>query len=56
MGQVAVGHRRDRRPDELARDRFGEATVVELVGLLGNYSAVALVLNAFEVDPPKEAR
>lgn len=35
-----------------ARDRFGETTVVDLVGLLGNYTAIALVLNAFEVEIP----
>ncbi|MEN8195833.1 MAG: carboxymuconolactone decarboxylase family protein [Pseudomonadota bacterium] len=34
---------------------FGEAGVVELVGVLGYYSLLALVMNAFEVPPAAPA-
>lgn len=49
---------RRRVPDaiyEAAAECLGEAALVELVGLLGYYSLVALTLNAFEVLPPEPA-
>ena len=36
--------------------RLGKAALVELVGLLGYYSLVALTLNAFEVTPPTKTK
>ena len=36
-----------------ARDLLGEAGVVELTGLIGYYSMVAMSLNAFQVPLPK---
>lgn len=36
-----------------AEARFGADGVLDLVGLLGYYSAIAMVLNAFEVAPPE---
>ena len=35
-----------------ALDIFGEKALIELVAILGNYFAVALVLNTFEIMPP----
>jgi 4-carboxymuconolactone decarboxylase len=35
---------------------IGKVTIVELTALIGNYSMVAMVLNAFEVDMPKDAK
>lgn len=35
---------------------FGEKTLIELIAILGNYFAVALVLNAFEIMPPDGSR
>ena len=35
---------------------FGERTVVELVALLGYYTSVAMILNAFEETPPDGSR
>jgi 4-carboxymuconolactone decarboxylase len=34
----------------------GKVTIVELTALIGNYSMVAMVLNAFQVDMPKDAK
>jgi 4-carboxymuconolactone decarboxylase len=34
----------------------GKVTIVELTALIGNYSMVAMVLNAFEVDTPNDAK
>jgi 4-carboxymuconolactone decarboxylase len=51
---VRTLHREHRIPDDLfaaARDAFGQARLVELVGLTGYYSLVALVLVAFQVAP-----
>jgi 4-carboxymuconolactone decarboxylase len=33
-----------------ALDEFGEAGLVDLIGSLGNYSMLAMLLNAFQVD------
>jgi 4-carboxymuconolactone decarboxylase len=35
-----------------ALDMFGEKALIELIAILGNYFAVALVLNTFEIMPP----
>ena len=35
---------------------IGKATLVELTALIGNYSMVAMALNAFEVDMPAGAK
>jgi 4-carboxymuconolactone decarboxylase len=35
---------------------IGKVTIVELTALIGNYSMVAMVLNAFDVDMPKDAK
>ena len=35
-----------------ALDMFGETALIELIAILGNYFAVALVLNTFEIMPP----
>lgn len=35
---------------------FGERALVELVAVLGNYVAVALTLNAFDIQPPDGSR
>jgi 4-carboxymuconolactone decarboxylase len=35
---------------------IGKVTIVELTALIGNYSMVAMVLNAFEVDMPAGAK
>jgi len=35
---------------------IGKVTIVELTALVGNYSMVAMVLNAFEVDMPAGAK
>jgi hypothetical protein len=40
----------------LAEQRLGKSALVELVGLLGYYSLVALTLIAFEVEPPGSVR
>jgi len=37
---------------ERALGRLGKASLIELVGVLGYYSLVALTINAFEVVPP----
>jgi 4-carboxymuconolactone decarboxylase len=45
-------HRSRRVPDDIyerVMDRFGTTVVVNLVGLLGYYSLVAMTLNVFEV-------
>jgi len=34
---------------------IGKTAIVELTALIGNYSMVAMALNAFEVDMPKDA-
>ena len=42
-------------PDESYRaavETLGEQATVELVGVLGYYTLVAMTLNAFEIDPP----
>jgi 4-carboxymuconolactone decarboxylase len=39
-----------------AVDALGKVTIVELTALIGNYSMVAMVLNAFEVDMPAGAK
>jgi 4-carboxymuconolactone decarboxylase len=47
-------HREHRVPDALfaaAHDAFGQARLVELVGLAGYYGLIALVLVGFEVEP-----
>jgi len=36
-------------------DRFGDAGAVDLSGLLGYYTLLAMTLNAFEVDVPEDA-
>ncbi|MBM3606899.1 MAG: carboxymuconolactone decarboxylase family protein [Alphaproteobacteria bacterium] len=35
-----------------AKDLFGETGLIDLIAVLGNYFAVALVLNTFEIMPP----
>lgn len=48
-----VMYQSKRIPDALyqsAVDHFGEPAMVELIGILGYYSLVAMTLNAFEVD------
>jgi 4-carboxymuconolactone decarboxylase len=35
---------------------LGKAGLVELTALIGNYSMVAMALNAFEVDMPADAK
>ncbi len=35
-----------------ALETLGEKTLIELIAILGNYFAVALVLNTFEIMPP----
>ena len=35
-----------------AKQAFGETGVIELIAILGNYFAVALVLNTFGIEPP----
>ena len=37
---------------EEARETFGQAGVVELVGVLGYYTLVSMTLNVFEVEAP----
>ncbi len=37
---------------EQAREAFGQAGVVELVGVLGYYTLVSMTLNVFEVEAP----
>jgi 4-carboxymuconolactone decarboxylase len=39
-----------------ALDIFGEKSLIELIAILGNYFAVALVLNTFEIMPPDGSR
>ncbi|HLI21769.1 MAG TPA: carboxymuconolactone decarboxylase family protein [Stellaceae bacterium] len=39
-----------------AEAAIGKATLVELTALIGNYSMVAMALNAFEVDLPADAK
>lgn len=39
-----------------AVEAIGKATIVELTALIGNYSMVAMALNAFEVDMPEGAK
>jgi 4-carboxymuconolactone decarboxylase len=39
-----------------ALDMFGEKALIELIAILGNYFAVALVLNTFEIMPPDGSR
>lgn len=49
-------HRDHLVPDALhaaARDALGERGVVELVGLIGYYTLVAMTLNAFEIGLPE---
>jgi 4-carboxymuconolactone decarboxylase len=38
---------------ERARERFGGEALVDIVGVLGNSSLLAMCLNAFEVDLPE---
>jgi hypothetical protein len=40
----------------IAEGRLGKSALIELVGLLGYYSLVALTLIAFEVQPPGSAK
>ena len=40
------------RTFDAALSRFGRATTVNLVGLLGYYTLVAMTLNVFEVTMP----
>lgn len=35
-----------------ALEAFGEKALIELIAILGNYCAVALVLKTFEIEPP----
>jgi 4-carboxymuconolactone decarboxylase len=35
---------------KLALDEFGEQGLVDLIGSLGNYSMLAMLLNTFQVD------
>ena len=39
----------------LAVDAFGASGALDLTGLLGYYTLLALTLNAFEVDIPEDA-
>lgn len=39
-----------------ALSEFGEKTLVELVAIIGNYFAVALILNCFEIGTPDGSR
>ncbi|HEV8636649.1 MAG TPA: carboxymuconolactone decarboxylase family protein [Chloroflexota bacterium] len=51
---VRALHREHRIPEPLfaaGRDAFGQARLVELVGLAGYYAMIALVLVGFEVEP-----
>ena len=36
-------------------DRLGDASTVDLTGLVGYYGFVGAVLNAFEIEPPEGA-
>ena len=38
---------------EQARERFGEAALVDIIGVLGNSSLLSMCLNTFEVDLPE---
>jgi 4-carboxymuconolactone decarboxylase len=40
---------------EAARKEFGDVGVVELTAFIGNFTTVALALNAFQVDLPSDA-
>ena len=41
---------------DAAQASVGKTGLVELTALIGNYSMVAMVLSAFEVDMPKDAK
>jgi len=47
---------RDLSDETFARaiERLGEAAVIELVGLLGYYSLISILLTAFRVPPPED--
>lgn len=49
-------HHVSRATFQAAVAAIGKVTIVELTALIGNYSMVAMVLNAFEVDMPKGAK
>jgi 4-carboxymuconolactone decarboxylase len=38
------------------RDRLGEDGIVELMGIVGHYTGVAMTLNTFQILPPDEQR
>ena len=38
------------------KSRFGEDGIVELIGIVGHYSGVAMTLNTFEIVPPNGER
>ncbi len=39
-----------------ARETLGEAHLVELIAGMGTYTSIAIQLNAFDVEPPPDAR
>ncbi len=54
QGLVTAGSASDVRY-QAAQGLLGDAGMVELVALVGEYSAVALILNAFHIDVPEGA-
>jgi 4-carboxymuconolactone decarboxylase len=51
--QLLLEHRVSSSSFEAARERYGDAGVVDLTALLGYYTMLACALNAFEVAPPQ---
>jgi 4-carboxymuconolactone decarboxylase len=49
-------HRVAKATFDAAMTSLGKAGLVELTALIGNYSMVAMALNAFEVDMPADAK
>jgi 4-carboxymuconolactone decarboxylase len=41
---------------ELAVNQFGEHGIIDIVGIQGYYSLLAMTLNVSRIEPPKEAR
>lgn len=54
---IAVALHRDRRlPDALfarGRELLGEAGLVDLIGVIGYYTLIAMTITAFDVQPPE---
>ena len=53
--QLLREHKVDDATFNAAREQFGDAGVVELLGTIGYYSLMACVLNGLEIEPPPEA-